>query len=286
MQPQQLPSYLVDANDLPPGAHGHDALVERVDERRQERVLGLKRLQPRAKLLGHPVDRRGEIAHFAGRRQGGAAREVAGRERLRDVAKLDDGPRHVARHEHRQHEGDEHGQPTREQHIAAGLGDDRPKLSRADGHARGAERRAHRYVELLIACRGAEATGDADPPVVVRGDHLVPVRVIFEARQCRAVELGVADHVTGGVDQRDAMPDCRARHVGKRVGGRAVPPLSGDEPCLTSELLDRGRSQLVLQPLAAQDDDEDDEDADDEERAEQKALAEPHEPRAPGARKR
>src|SRR5205823_6184110 len=51
--------------------------------------------------------------------------------------------------------------------------------------------------------------------------------MVLEPAQRGAVELGVAAHPAGGVDQREAVPDARAelaRHVGpaERIGGQQI----------------------------------------------------------------
>ena len=69
-------------------------------------VLGLERRHARRELLGHPVQRGGEIADFAGRRQRRPSIELARGDCLRDVTQLDDRPRHAARERRRRRAAD------------------------------------------------------------------------------------------------------------------------------------------------------------------------------------
>ena len=71
--------------------HGDDALVERFDDGAEQRVVRLERR--RVALASCSVIRCSamrEIADFAGCGEGGAPLEIAGRDRPRDVAQLDD----------------------------------------------------------------------------------------------------------------------------------------------------------------------------------------------------
>jgi hypothetical protein len=56
-----------------------------------------ERVEARRELLGHPVQRRGQIAHLARRGERGPAMQVARRDRARDVPQLDDGLRDAPR---------------------------------------------------------------------------------------------------------------------------------------------------------------------------------------------
>jgi hypothetical protein len=76
---------------------GDDSLVERFDDRVEQRVLRLERGEPRGELLRHAMQREREVAHFARRRQRRSPIELAGGDRPRNVAELDDRPRDAAR---------------------------------------------------------------------------------------------------------------------------------------------------------------------------------------------
>ena len=69
---------LVQAHHAASRAHGDDSFVERVDDGGEERVLRLQRRQSRRELFGHALQRGGEVADFAGRRQRRPSSEIAG----------------------------------------------------------------------------------------------------------------------------------------------------------------------------------------------------------------
>ena len=114
---EQSACALVQSHDLAARAHGDDSFVERVDDGVEQRVLRFERGETRRELLGHAVQRDGEIADFARRGERRAPLELAGGDRLRDVAQLDDRPRHASRErecdDQRADEGDQAGERAR-----------------------------------------------------------------------------------------------------------------------------------------------------------------------------
>ena len=179
-EPQHASPALVHAHDLSPRVDRDHAFLERLDDRVHVHVVVLQRLEAARELLGHSMDRRRQIADLAGRGERGAARQVARGERLRDVAQLDDGLGHRARErrgeQERRHERDE----ARDEHVALPARDDGIEARRGDRHARDAELRFHRDVELVVAGGRTRAIRAADA-VAQRRDDLGAAAVILQA---------------------------------------------------------------------------------------------------------
>ncbi len=116
---EQPPRRRVEDDHLPLRVHRGDAFLQQVDHRGHEGVIILERGEPRLELLRHAVHGVGEIADFAGRGERGAAREIAGGERLRHIAELHDRPRNAAREQRGERQRDEERNDPGGEHIAA-----------------------------------------------------------------------------------------------------------------------------------------------------------------------
>ena len=95
---------LIDPDHHAALVHREHAFLERLEHGGHELVVRLERIEARRELLGHAVQRGGEIADLAGRGERRPPREITGRDRARDVAQLDDGLRDAAREEKRERE--------------------------------------------------------------------------------------------------------------------------------------------------------------------------------------
>ena len=112
-------------------------------------------------LFGHAVQRGGEVADLARRRERRPPREIAGRDRACDVAQLDDGLRDAAREEERQRERAEQREQAAREHVALRAAHDLVEAARRERHAHVAERMLLRDVELVVARRRAVAARTA-----------------------------------------------------------------------------------------------------------------------------
>ena len=160
---QQAPRALVQPHDLGARAHGDDALVERLDDRVEQRVFRLERRESRRELLGHAMEREREIADFARRRERRPTIELAGGDRARDVAQLDDRLRHAARERESEDQRADERDQTGAEHVAARAADDLDEtVVGRHRHAREAERVSHGDVDLVVAGRRARSRRRAD----------------------------------------------------------------------------------------------------------------------------
>ena len=143
-------------------AHGDDSFIERIDDGVEQRVLRLERREARRELLGHSVQRDGEIADFAWCGERGPAIELAGGDRLRDVAQLGDRPRYASRERECENQRADERDQARDENVALRAAHDLAELRRADRDARVAERMSNGDVDLVVAGRRARPHRPAD----------------------------------------------------------------------------------------------------------------------------
>ncbi len=278
-QVEQPASALVQSHDAAARAHRDDALVERIDDGRQERVLRLERRQPRRELFGHALKRGGEVAHFAGRGEGGAALEVSGGDRGGNVAELDDRLRHRARETERDDQRAGQREQSGGDHVVARAVHDRAEFRRTDGDPDGPLRMLDGEVELVVAGRRAAAPRRADA-VLARLCDFGSLVVILELFEVVAAELRVSNDLAVRSDERHAPAERGASRVGERIVVHAGVPLAADEPRLAFELRLGLAGEPVREPVSGDQDDDGDEQDDDDERSQQQPLGETHTRRA------
>ncbi len=102
--------------------------------------------------------------------------------------------------------------------------------------------------------------------------------MILERVERVALELRIAEHAAGAVDERHAVAEGEAGDARECRRVRRHLPFRRHEPHFAQELIALPRLELVRHPRAAQGDDEDDEHADHAGGADQQALTELHAP--------
>src|SRR5688500_11502535 len=110
--------------------------------------------------------------------------------------------------------------------------------------------------------------------------------MVLQRAQRVAVELRIAKHNTALVDESDAVPEGRSRHIGYTVRRVSIAPLCTYESRLAREAIDCLVDDARLKPVVDDQNNGDHEHRNDGQHVEKQPVSEPHRDREFGVRNR